>query len=154
MGQGREQGERGWNGWDDNEMRGPNAPEKKKKTQTRMTATGLGTFTSWIGCGPSGRGRGRQADLTAPPGSKGQISLPPGEQLQLCLFREALLASPGLSDLSPSRVPTLTSCLQAPFLARSPSASPSVSPSLGFPPTSGVLGGLPSTLGSHELRMQ
>lgn len=33
LGDGREEGD--GNGWDDNEMRGPNAPEKKKKNQTR-----------------------------------------------------------------------------------------------------------------------
>lgn len=59
-----------------------------------------------------GAGQGRQADLRTPPGIRGS-DLPPGEQLQFCLFQEALLASPGLSDLSPSRMPALTSCLQA-----------------------------------------
>lgn len=42
-GQGRGRGgEEGiWNGWDGDEMGGPNAPEKKKEIQRRMTATGL-----------------------------------------------------------------------------------------------------------------
>lgn len=57
-------------------------------------------------------GEGRQADLIAPPRPQSS-HLPPGEKLQVCLFRETLLDFSGLCDLSPSRVPALTSCLQA-----------------------------------------